>query len=146
MDTMCFFRKIKTDRDDFDIYLRLMSQLTSQFQIYEHSDFIKLVDENTHPIYYYVVNEVVVGTFRVIFERKFYNKNCYVTHVEDLVVDENHRGKGYGKKMTEHAISLSKKKGSYKVILDCSEDKKVFYEKCGFRAENVGMCLRLINE
>ncbi|XP_057440967.1 glucosamine 6-phosphate N-acetyltransferase-like [Lotus japonicus] len=90
----------------------------------------------------------IVATGSVFIEKKFL-RNCIklssncgkVGHVEDVVVDSNVRGKQLGKKiinfLTDHARSV----GCYKVILDCSVENKLFYEKCGFKQKEIQMAM-----
>ena len=48
-----------------------------------------------------------------------------------------------GEKIMNYLIEISKKRGCYKTILDCTDDVKPFYEKLGFR--KVASELRLDN-
>lgn len=137
------FRFITTSYEDFCNYSKLISQLTSQFKKLEYSEYFTLIKNFKDIIMLLEIKGEVVGTIKIIFERKFYNNNCYVMHIEDVVVDEKYRGKGYGKMLINYAIQLSKDNNAcYKIILDCSEEKKLFYEKCGFLNKNCGMVMR----
>ncbi|KAF7148681.1 hypothetical protein RHSIM_Rhsim03G0075100 [Rhododendron simsii] len=81
----------------------------------------------------------IVATGSVFIEKKFIRNCGKVGHIEDVVVDSNARGMQLGKKiiafLSDHAQSM----GCYKVILDCSADNKVFYEKCGFKQKEIQM-------
>ncbi|KAF1897803.1 hypothetical protein Lal_00032563 [Lupinus albus] len=89
------------------------------------------------------VSGKIVATGSVFIEKKFLRNCGKVGHIEDVVVDSSIRGKQLGKKiinfLTDHARSI----GCYKVILDCSLDNKVFYEKCGFKQKEVQMFTRV---
>ncbi|MCH9757124.1 MAG: GNAT family N-acetyltransferase [Gammaproteobacteria bacterium] len=57
-------------------------------------------------------------------------------HIQDLWIDENHRGKGYGRQLIaaleKHAIS----KGSHNInTVSCDFQAPEFYKKCGFEVE-----------
>jgi GNAT superfamily N-acetyltransferase len=59
-------------------------------------------------------------------------------HIQDLWVDEAHRGKGYGRQLIaaleKHAIS----KGSHNInTVSCAFQAPEFYKKCGFDIEFV---------
>ncbi|KAF7804294.1 glucosamine 6-phosphate N-acetyltransferase [Senna tora] len=86
----------------------------------------------------------IIATGSVFIEKKFLRNCGKVGHIEDVVVDSSARGKQLGKKvikfLTDHARSI----GCYKVILDCSLENKVFYEKCGFRQKEVQMVMYFI--
>lgn len=81
----------------------------------------------------------IVASGSVFIEKKFLRNCGKVGHIEDVVVDSNARGMQLGKKivsfLTDHARSV----GCYKVILDCSNENRVFYEKCGFKQKEVQM-------
>ncbi|MBT4446279.1 GNAT family N-acetyltransferase [archaeon] len=55
--------------------------------------------------------------------------------LEDVFVAEEHRGKGFGKQLIEHAVKKARDLGCYKLIgTSRNERPKVhqFYEKLGF--------------
>ncbi|KAE8711118.1 Glucosamine 6-phosphate N-acetyltransferase [Hibiscus syriacus] len=74
-----------------------------------------------------------------VFIEKF-TRNCgKVGHIEDVVVDARARGMRLGKEIEGYLADHARSMGCYKVILDCSDDKKVFYEKCGFKQKEIQM-------
>ncbi|KAI5664751.1 hypothetical protein M9H77_24074 [Catharanthus roseus] len=81
----------------------------------------------------------IVATGSVFIEKKFVRNCGKVGHIEDVVVDSSVRGMQLGKKivgfLTDHACSM----GCYKVILDCSDENRPFYEKCGYKQKSVQM-------
>ncbi|KAG2238780.1 hypothetical protein Bca4012_024125 [Brassica carinata] len=81
----------------------------------------------------------IAGTGSVMIEKKFLRNCGKVGHIEDVVVDTKFRGKHLGKQvvefLTDHCLAM----GCYKVILDCSAEKKVFYEKCGLVNKGIQM-------
>ena len=62
-----------------------------------------------------------------------------VGHIEDIVVDKNIRGSGLGRIIIEHLVNFGFKNNCYKIILDCSEKNKKFYEKLGFQKKEIQM-------
>lgn len=129
--------------DDFQKgYLDLLSNLT---QVGE-GDFLKRFSEidKLYPylqIWVIELEDRVIATGTVLIEPKFIHKCSYVGHIEDVVVSREYQGRGIGKMLIEQLTELCKKEGCYKVILDCSENKKGFYEKCGFGNKNIQMSL-----
>lgn len=77
-------------------------------------------------------NSKVIATYSMIIENKFINNFGIAAHIEDVVVSKDFRSQGLGKKLIENAIVFAKKKNCYKIILDCAEEVKDFYKKCGF--------------
>jgi predicted GNAT family N-acyltransferase len=94
-------------------------------------------------IYVSEQNDQIVGTIKVIIERKLYKENCYVAHIEDVITDQSVRGQGIGQHLVQFAINLAKEKGCYKLVLTCKDSYIAFYGKCGFKVENNNMCLRI---
>lgn len=69
---------------------------------------------------------VAVGT--VFLEHKFIRNLGICGHIEDIAVDPSTQGKGLGKILINALTELSESLGSYKVILDCSEDVRRKYD------------------
>ncbi|KAJ7976125.1 glucosamine 6-phosphate N-acetyltransferase-like [Quillaja saponaria] len=86
----------------------------------------------------------IVATGSVFIEKKFLRNCGKVGHIEDVVVDSSARGMNLGKKvigfLTDHARAI----GCYKVILDCSLENRIFYEKCGFKQKEIQMVMYFI--
>ncbi len=63
-----------------------------------------------------------------------------VAILEDLIIDKNHRGKGFGKKLVNFAIEDSKDKGCKRVTLltdNTNDIAKEFYTKMGFESSSM---------
>lgn len=78
----------------------------------------------------------VVGTASLVPEPKFYG---VAAHIEDVAVHPDCQGQDIGAALMRHVLAEARRMGCYKVILNCTEAVKPFYEKLGFRAHNVGM-------
>lgn len=89
------------------------------------------------------LDEKVVGSTTLLIESKFIHNGGLVGHIEDVVVNKEHQGKRIGEKIMKYLINISKNRGCYKTILDCTDDVIPFYEKLGFK--QVGNELRLDN-
>ncbi|KAF3077843.1 Glucosamine-phosphate N-acetyltransferase-like protein [Orbilia oligospora] len=67
-------------------------------------------------------------------------RNCgLVGHIEDIAVAKDQQGKKLGLRMINALDHIAEKAGCYKSILDCSENNRGFYEKCGFKFAGVEM-------
>ncbi len=91
---------------------------------------------NSNPDYIIAVAELegkIVGTTTLFIESKFIHKGGFVGHIEDVSVDKDFHGQKIGQKIMEYLLNISKERGCYKTILNCTEDVKPFYEKLGFR-------------
>ncbi len=80
-----------------------------------------------------------VGTTSLLVEQKFIHQGGKVGHIEDVATREGYEGQGIGKRLVEHAVREAWNQGCYKVILDCSEENRPFYEHCGFRTHEIEM-------
>ncbi|MCV0431346.1 GNAT family N-acetyltransferase [Nitrosopumilus sp.] len=91
---------------------------------------------NSNPDHIIAVAEIdgkIVGSTTLIIESKFIHNGGLVGHIEDVVVDKEFQGQKIGEKIMKYLLEISKKRGCYKTILDCTEDVKPFYEKLGFK-------------
>jgi glucosamine-phosphate N-acetyltransferase len=85
------------------------------------------------------MNDRVVGTASLLLEQKFIHRGGWVGHIEDVAVHRNHQHHGVGTALVQHATEEARKRGCYKVILDCFEHLMPFYERLGYRRHNLGM-------
>jgi len=123
-------------------YLNLLKQLTVTDDL-GYNNFCEQFDiiakNECHKIFVIIDNRHVTGTITCIVEPKFIHGFKNVGHIEDIVVDKDHRGKGYGKLLLFKAIKFANKSNCYKIILNCSKDNIGFYESCGFTSGNYEM-------
>ena len=68
--------------------------------------------------------------------------NRKVGLIEDVVVFKKFRGKSVASSLVTQLISISKKEGCYKTILNTDSKTKFFYEKLGFTQKNIQMEIR----
>lgn len=84
----------------------------------------------------------IVATGTILIEQKLYRNGRRVGHIEDICVDPSMKTRGWGRHIVNHLISVAKSNQCYKVILDCAEDKRGFYQKCGgMQSKNIQMSL-----
>lgn len=137
------FRLIRAD-DYNKGYIELLSQLTTVGEISKDRFVLQLelVKKSIgHNIYVLEHNNKIIATGTLLIEFKIIHNCSSVSHIEDIVVDKNYRGQNIGKKLIEHLIYISKLNKCYKILLDCNEYNKKFYEKCGFKVVNNSMAL-----
>lgn len=141
---MSNFRKLEYT-DYYKDYLKLLSQLTECNQEnVSYFDFCRKLDrieESNIHIYVCEKDKKIIATATLVLEHKFIHDLSIVGHVEDVVVDKNHRGNDLGKNIILHLVQLAKENGCYKIILDCNTDNIGFYIKCGFQIKGLEMAM-----
>jgi glucosamine-phosphate N-acetyltransferase len=128
-------RELKQE-DIFNGFLKSLDSLTVASDISKTKATEVFERINSNPDYVIAVAELegkIVGTTTLFIESKFIHKGGFVGHIEDVSVDSDFHGKKIGQKIMEYLLKVSKKRGCYKTILNCTDDVKPFYEKLGFR-------------
>ncbi len=129
-------RKIESS-DYYKGYFGLLSQLTFAPDI-PFGDFNEIVRA---PNCEFVVVEFlpeskIVATVRINFERKLIRSGAKVCHLEDFVVDQDHRSQGLGKILIEHVKLRANQESCYKMLGNCSSEMVPYYEKNGFEIKS----------
>eukprot|EP01060_Flectonema_neradi_P012419 TRINITY_DN19237_c0_g1_i1.p1 TRINITY_DN19237_c0_g1~~TRINITY_DN19237_c0_g1_i1.p1 ORF type:complete len:170 (+),score=35.15 TRINITY_DN19237_c0_g1_i1:51-560(+) len=81
----------------------------------------------------------IVATGTILFDYKFTRSCGLCAHIEDIVVDKNYRGQRLGHRIVDALVEEAHNRQCYKIILDCTNENKPFYEKLGFREKEVQM-------
>lgn len=121
-------------------YIDILSQLTKtgSLDVNKVNDFLSKNKE-----IYWISNENndVIGTGTMFIENKVIHNFGKVAHIEDVVIDNKYRGKGLGKILINFLTEKAITEKCYKIILDCNEKNKIFYEKCGFKSNGYNMSI-----
>tara|TARA_B100000123_G_scaffold249888_1_gene208401 strand:+ start:477 stop:923 length:447 start_codon:yes stop_codon:yes gene_type:complete len=95
---------------------------------------------NNNTIFVYVnEKDYIVGAITILIEQKIIHNGGKVCHIEDLVVDSSVRSYGIGKKLIKFCKQVAIENVCYKIILNCNEFNKSYYEKFGFDSKNIEM-------
>ena len=84
-----------------------------------------------------IYNDRVVAYGSIVIENKI--RGDIAGHIEDIVVDDNMRGKMVGVKLINKLIKIGSEKGCYRITLFCEEKLIKFYERTGFKVNNIMM-------
>jgi glucosamine-phosphate N-acetyltransferase len=127
-------------KDKREEIFALLSQLTSASCIDDarFNHILGMLSFN-HNIYVYLENEKIIGMITIFFEQKLIHNGGCVAHIEDLVIDKEHRSKGIADKLIKFCLSKIRPYTCYKVILNCKKELIPFYEKNDFKEYNVQM-------
>ena len=88
----------------------------------------------------------IVGTGMMHLQHKLSYRCGTAAHLEDVVVDEDHRGQHIGETILVVAVEAAKNLGCYKLMLTCYDKTASYYEQYGFARHDIGMRLSLKDE
>jgi GNAT superfamily N-acetyltransferase len=86
-------------------------------------------------LYVALADDQVVGTFALLIMDNIAHCGARSAVLEDVVVEEQLRGRGVGRQMMRYAGSLCREKGCYKMTLSSNRNREAahqFYESLGF--------------
>lgn len=83
----------------------------------------------------------IVVAWTILIEKKFIHDWHSVWHIEDIVVSKDYSGRWLWNHLINLLVRLGKNQWCYKAILDCTEDVRPFYQKCGFETKNLWMAI-----
>lgn len=130
------------EKSDYDKgYVTLLSQLTRVGDVSKER-FEAQFDSMKQCVgahYIIVVEDIscgrVVSSASLAVERKFIHNTALRARVEDVVVDNNYRGRHLGSLLVGVLTELSRHIGCYKTSLDCLPSVLEFYKKFGYKQE-----------
>jgi glucosamine-phosphate N-acetyltransferase len=99
--------------------------------------FLEIRVNPLHRIFVAVMQEqqgkdIVVGTITLLVEPKFIFNGGRVGHIEDVSVKKGYQNMRIGSRLVLHATTVAKELGCAKIVLDCSDEMMLFYEKLGY--------------
>ena len=86
------------NNNDYEKYIQLINISISKSCF---DDFINNVLSDLHIIYVLEKNNNIIGTGTLYIEKKLTYNISKMGHIENIFIDENHRGKGYGEKIVK---------------------------------------------
>jgi glucosamine-phosphate N-acetyltransferase len=113
-------------RDDLEHAKKILQEIMS-YPLYKI--FVAVKNDDTE----------IIGSITLLIEQKFIHDGGKSGHIEDVVTRREYEGMGVGSALVSAALAFAKEKNCYKVILDCSEKNVPFYEKNGFRRNEISM-------
>ena len=122
----------------------LLQQLTNA-EILSGDHFSSII-KSLHPnqeIFIYKKNNHLVGMISVFIEQKIIHGGKCVAHIEDVVVDSHFRRQGIAFELVNYVLQYAENNNCYKVLLNCNDEVKPFYEKCHFKHKTNGMAYYL---
>jgi len=131
------FRKIK--KDDLDEVYILLNQLSKKeiTSIDKDSSWKNFISNTSSNSIVGIYENRIVAYGSIVIENKI--RGDIAGHIEDIVVDSSVRGKMVGVKLVKELISIGKSKSCYRITLFCDDELIKFYERNGFKVDNVIM-------
>lgn len=128
--------------NDIQELCRLLEELFSMEKEFEpdsgkQENGIKKIMESSSTGFIAVIkeNEKIIGMVNILYVvSTFLGEKAAI--LEDMIIDREYRGKGYGTKLIKYAVEEAEKRGAKRVTLltdDTNESAIKFYEKNGFK-------------
>lgn len=127
------------EKKDLDYIFPLLDQLTeidysSRDKNECWNNFINNISSNS---IVGVLNGYIVAYGSIVIENKI--RGEFAGHIEDIVVDKTVRGKNIGVDLIKELIKIGDNKGCYRITLTCDQSLIKFYNKNGFKVNNIAM-------
>lgn len=131
---------IQDYNNDYSLIFKLLNNLTNA-PLIEKNNYLEIINNlsSRQNIYIYIENNIPYGIITLLMEQKLIHGGKFVCHIEDLVVDPSKKKQGIGTKLLNFAKIKAKENNCYKIILDCSEEVRRFYEKSDFIKKEIQM-------
>lgn len=122
---------------------KLIPQLSPNSPIPSKTDLVEIINSK-NTILFIAEDEIILGTLTLsIYKTPTGNK----VWIEDVVVDNDARGKAIGQKLTQYAINYVSKKGFKKIDLTSTPERVAankLYQKMGFKKRKTNVYRLLI--
>jgi glucosamine-phosphate N-acetyltransferase len=134
-----------TQNDIFDGYFELINYFTRDLKIdkMDLMGYFKEIQNNSFRTFVVKYNGQIIGTAKIVLERKAHNNCKMMGSIQDFVVHEEYRNYGIGKLLMERLVEVGRENECYKIILSCNDDLVGFYEKMDFKRKGNEMCIYL---
>lgn len=124
---------------NIDDYKKYISLINTSIDKESFNNFITNILGDLHIIYVLEKNNDIIGSGTLYIERKLTHNLCKMGHIENIFIDKNHRGNGYGEKIVKKLLEYAQNNKCYRVDLTCTEELIPFYNKNNFTNKNVSM-------
>lgn len=132
-------RKLK--KSEYKEYISLIEEFRSIGLCINKEKFEEVYDNifKNSIIYVMIVSDKIIGSATLIIEQKFIHKLAKYGHIEDVIIADEYRRKGYGTLLINHIVNICKSEEFYKITLTCKKELIPFYEKNNFEVYQIHM-------
>ena len=129
------------EKKDHESYLNLMNQFRPIQNTISYELFCELYDKifSSGEILVARLNNTIIGSIKVFYEQKFINNCALYAHIEDVIVDKNHRHLRIGSQLLDYVKRKAIEKDCFKCTLVCSEAVSKFYLNNQFEKRGINM-------
>lgn len=117
----------------------LLNQLTTEKVILTETDFRQLLASGNSHLFLLTQDNAIAGMLTI---GTYYSPTGKKAWIEDVVVDEKYRGKGYGKFLVKHAIQFVKSR-QIPLLMLTSNPKRIIanrlYPQMGFERKETNL-------
>lgn len=113
---------------------------------YNAAELEDIIRDNKTPVFVCVDDNGFVAGHAFCIENQELNNSVLTDiktlYIDDICVDENHRGQHIGTMLYEHVKEYAKAGGFYNITLnvwECNPGARSFYESLGFKPQKTGM-------
>ncbi|MCR5431978.1 MAG: GNAT family N-acetyltransferase [Lachnospiraceae bacterium] len=113
---------------------------------YNAVELKKIVEDDTTPVFVYQDEDGTVAGHAFCVHKQVVGDSVLTDirtlYIDDICVDEKHRGKRVGSRLFEEVKDYAQKNGFYNITLNvwsCNPGAKEFYEKLGLVPQKIGM-------
>lgn len=128
------FREI--NENDYALYKQLIE---SEIDIEYFKYFINKVLNKNHKIIIMEDNNTIIGTGTILIEEKLTYGGCKLGHIENILINNDYRGKGYGEMLVKELLNICKNEMCYRADLNCVKELEHFYNKSNFNKNTISM-------
>ncbi|XP_058468250.1 probable glucosamine 6-phosphate N-acetyltransferase [Malaya genurostris] len=121
-------------------FLQILSQLTTVGEVSLVQFLNRFAQMRASGDYFVTVIvdtrlDKIIGSATLVLEHKFIHRCSVRGRLEDVVVNDNYRGKQLGKLIVVTVSLLAERLGCYKMSLDCKDKLIPFYKSIGYVLE-----------
>lgn len=113
---------------------------------YNAEELEEILKNDKTPVFVCVDDSGFVAGHAFCIEKQELNSNVLTDiktlYIDDICVDEDHRGQHIGSMLYDHVREYAKANGFYNITLnvwECNPGARKFYESLGFRPQKTGM-------
>ena len=132
-------RVTRVDEKTVQAFKRLMPQLVGEERNPTLKELEKVIQSKDTFLFFATEEEEVIGTLTLVF---YHVPSGLKAWIEDVIVDENARGKGVATALLWQALQVARKQGALKVDLSSRPHREAanrLYLKMGFKKRDSNM-------